>query len=108
MRSYSGSVPRRIELSTATHQYTTTRSTTISTPQTATFPNYGSAVSSPIGTPPGYQVPHMSAPHHITSFPNSYLRNDGSQGDQYHPVGAVLGEVVEGQSQESDDGQGHY
>jgi hypothetical protein len=48
-------------------------------------------------------MPHMSAPHHITSFQNSYLRQDVGQGDSYPQVGAVLGEVVEGSNQENED-----
>ncbi|OCK83332.1 hypothetical protein K432DRAFT_390467 [Lepidopterella palustris CBS 459.81] len=95
MRSFSGGVPRRIELST---HYTPSRNAT--TPQTATFPNY---TSSPLVTPQSFQMPHMSAPHHITSFQNSYLRQDVSQNESYPQVGAVLGEVVEGSNQENDD-----
>lgn len=94
MRSFSGDVPRRIELST---HYTPSRSVT--TPQTATFPNY---TSSPLVTQ-SFQMPHMSAPHHITSFQNSYMRQDVGQNDQYSQVGAVLGEVVEGSNHENDD-----
>jgi hypothetical protein len=48
-------------------------------------------------------MPHMSAPHHITSFQNSYMRQDVGQNDQYSQVGAVLGEVVEGSNHENDD-----
>src|ERR1700733_4870610 len=94
MRSFSSDVPRRIELST---HYTPSRSVT--TPQTATFPNY---TSSPLVTQ-SFQMPHMSAPHHITSFQNSYMRQDVGQNDQYSQVGAVLGEVVEGSNHENDD-----
>ncbi|KAF2748217.1 homeobox-domain-containing protein [Sporormia fimetaria CBS 119925] len=94
MRSFSNSVPRRIELST---HYTPSRST--NTPQTATFPTYS---SSPLVTPQSFAMPQMSAPHHITSFQNSYLRND-SHSEQYPGVGAVLGEVIENTSQENDD-----
>ncbi|KAF2016263.1 hypothetical protein BU24DRAFT_197650 [Aaosphaeria arxii CBS 175.79] len=95
MRSFSGSVPRRIELST---HYTPSRSST--TPQTATFPTY---TSSPLVTPQSFAMPQLSAPHHITSFQNSYLRNDSSQNDQYPGVGAVLGEVIENSNQDTDD-----
>ena len=94
MRSFSGDVPRRIELST---HYTPSRGVT--TPQTATFPNYA---SSPLATQ-SFQMPQMSAPHHITSFQNSYMRQDVGQNDQYPQVGAVLGEVVEGSNHENDD-----
>src|SRR5690348_16064603 len=87
MRSFSSSVPRRIELST---HYTPSRNVT--TPQTATFPTYS---SSPLVTPQSFAMPQMSAPHHLTSFQNSYLRNDSGQSDQYPGVGAVLGEVIE-------------
>ncbi|KAF2803733.1 uncharacterized protein BDZ99DRAFT_161421 [Mytilinidion resinicola] len=95
VRSLSGSVPRRIELST---HYTPSRSAT--TPQTATFPNY---TSSPLITPQSFQMPHMSAPHHITSFQNSYLRQDVGHGDSYPQVGAVLGEILEGSNQENQE-----
>ncbi|KAF2871899.1 hypothetical protein BDV95DRAFT_492933 [Massariosphaeria phaeospora] len=95
MRSFSSSVPRRIELST---HYGQSRSTT--TPQTATFPTY---TSSPLVTPQSFAMPQLSAPHHMTTFPNSYLRNDSSSGDHYSGVGAVLGEVIENSSHETDD-----
>jgi hypothetical protein len=52
-------------------------------------------------------MPQLSAPHHITSFQNSYLRND-SQGEQYPAVGAVLGEVIESSNQETDDSNDQY
>jgi hypothetical protein len=99
MRSYSGSVPRRIELSP---HYTPNRNVGLSTPQTATFPNYQ---TSPMGAPQNFSMPHMSAPHHITSFPSSFLRQDNHQGEQYQSVGAVLGEVVDNHSQEGDETQ---
>jgi len=95
MRSFSNSVPRRIELST---HYTPSRNS--SQPQTATFPTYS---SSPLITPQNFSMPQMSAPHHMTSFPSSYLRNDSAQGDPYPGVGAVLGEVIENSNQENDD-----
>ncbi|KAF2115992.1 hypothetical protein BDV96DRAFT_599523 [Lophiotrema nucula] len=94
MRSFSNSVPRRIELST---HYTPSRSAT--TPQTATFPTYS---SSPLVTPQSFAMPQLSAPHHLTTFQNSYLRNDTGSSDQYPGVGAVLGEVIENASQEND------
>jgi hypothetical protein len=94
MRSFSSSVPRRIELST---HYTPNRSST--TPQTATFPTYS---SSPLVTPQSYAMPQLSAPHHLTTFQNSYLRNDTGSSEQYPGVGAVLGEVIENASQEND------
>jgi hypothetical protein len=48
-------------------------------------------------------MPQLSAPHHITSFQNSYLRNDSGHSDQYPGVGAVLGEVIENSQQEADN-----
>jgi hypothetical protein len=95
MRSFSNSVPRRIELST---HYTPNRSTT--TPQTATYPTYS---GSPLVTPQSYAMPQLSAPHHMSTFQNSYLRNDSAQSDQYPGVGAVLGEVIENSNQENND-----
>ncbi|KAF2280163.1 uncharacterized protein EI97DRAFT_439225 [Westerdykella ornata] len=95
MRSFSSSVPRRIELST---HYTPSRTAT--TPQTATFPTYS---SSPLVTPQSYAMPQLSAPHHITSFQNSYLRNDSGQGEQYPGVGTVLGEVLDNSNHDNDE-----
>ncbi|KAF2712637.1 hypothetical protein K504DRAFT_372678 [Pleomassaria siparia CBS 279.74] len=95
MRSFSNSVPRRIELSA---HYSPNRNS--NQPQTATFPTYS---SSPLITPQSYSMPQMSAPHHMTSFPSSYMRSDSAQGDQYPGVGAVLGEVIENSNQENDD-----
>lgn len=100
MRSFSNGVPRRIELST---HYTPSRST--STPQTAHFPSYS---SSPLVTPQSYAMPQMSAPHHLSTFPNSYLRNDSAHNDQYSGVGSVLGEVLETSSQHSDNHNDQY
>ncbi|KAF2644913.1 homeobox-domain-containing protein [Massarina eburnea CBS 473.64] len=94
MRSFSNSVPRRIELST---HYTPSRSST--TPQTAGFPAY---TNSPLVTPGNFSMPQLSAPHHMTSFPNSYLRNDSGQSESYSS-GAILGEVMENSAHESDD-----
>lgn len=95
MRSFSSSVPRRIELST---HYTPSRST--NTPQTATFPTYS---SSPLVTPQSFAMPQLSAPHHMTTFQNSYMRSESGQGEQYPGVGAVLGEVIENSNQENDE-----
>jgi hypothetical protein len=95
MRSFSNGVPRRIELST---HYTPQRNG--STPQTAHFPSYS---GSPLVTPQSYAMPQMSAPHHMSSFPNSYMRNDSAHNDSYSAVGSVLGEVMENASQHSDD-----
>ncbi|KAJ4305048.1 hypothetical protein N0V90_000578 [Kalmusia sp. IMI 367209] len=100
MRSFSSSVPRRIELSS---HYTPSRSVT--TPQTATFPTY---TSSPLVTPQSFAMPQLSAPHHMTSFPNSYLRNDSAQSDQYPGAGAILGEVIENSNHDNDDHDSHY
>lgn len=95
MRSFSNGVPRRIELST---HYTPNRGT--STPQTAHFPSYS---SSPLVTPQSYAMPQLSAPHHLSTFPSSYLRNDSGHNDQYSGVGSVLGEVIDSSSQHGDD-----
>jgi hypothetical protein len=98
MRSFSNGVPRRIELST---HYSPNRGN--STPQTAHFPSYS---GSPLVTPHSYAMPQLSAPHHLSNFSNSYLRNDSAHGDQYSGVGSVLGEVLDHQShhsQENDD-----
>lgn len=100
MRSFSNTVPRRIELSS---HYTPSRSVT--TPQTATFPTY---TSSPLVTPQSYAMPQLSAPHHMTSFPGSYLRNDSAQSEQYPGAGAILGEVIESASHDNDDHDSHY
>jgi hypothetical protein len=95
MRSFSNGVPRRIELST---HYPSNRNH--STPQTAHFPSYS---GSPLVTPQSYAMPQMSAPHHLSSFPNSYLRNDSGHGEQYPGVGSVLGEVLDHHSTHSQD-----
>jgi hypothetical protein len=97
MRSFSNGVPRRIELST---HYTPNRSH--QTPQTAHFPSYS---GSPLVTPQSYAMPQLSAPHHLSTFPNSYLRNDSAHSDQYPGVGSVLGEVIEhsNHNQDNDD-----
>ncbi|KAF2852169.1 homeobox-domain-containing protein [Plenodomus tracheiphilus IPT5] len=100
MRSFSNGVPRRIELST---HYSPNRGS--STPQTAHFPSYS---SSPLITPQSYAMPQMSAPHHLTSFSSSYLRNDSSHTNQYDNVGSVLGEVLENASQQSDGHDDQY
>jgi len=100
MRSFSSHVPRRIELST---HFTPSRNST--TPQTATFPTYS---SSPLVTPQSFAMPQLSAPHHITTFQNSYMRNDSGQSDQYPSVGAVLGEVIENSNQENDDSNDNH
>ncbi|KAF1978481.1 homeobox-domain-containing protein [Bimuria novae-zelandiae CBS 107.79] len=99
MRSFSNNVPRRIELSS---HYTPSRSVT--TPQTATFPTY---TSSPLVTPQSFAMPQLSAPHHMTSFQNSYLRNDSAQSDHYSGAGAILGEVIEIASHDHDH-DSHY
>ncbi|CAN9080695.1 unnamed protein product [Alternaria alternata] len=95
MRSFSNGVPRRIELST---HYAPQRNG--STPQTAHFPSFS---GSPLATPSSYGMPQMSAPHHMSSFPSSYMRNDSAHNDSYSAVGSVLGEVMENASQHSDD-----
>lgn len=100
MRSFSNGVPRRIELST---HYSPNRGNP--TPQTAHFPSYS---GSPLVTPQSYAMPQMSAPHHLSSFSNSYMRNDSGHNDQYSGVGSVLGEVLENASQQSDDHNDQY
>ncbi|KAF2097940.1 homeobox-domain-containing protein [Rhizodiscina lignyota] len=69
MRSYSAGIPRRIDLNGHTYRHS-------NPPQTATFPNYA---SSPLAPPHSY-APLMSAPHHVTSFQQSYLRPQTSWG----------------------------
>ncbi|KAF2843136.1 hypothetical protein M501DRAFT_926337 [Patellaria atrata CBS 101060] len=96
MRSFSSGVPRRIELST---HYQPNRNNT--TPQTANFPNYQ---HSPLSSPQDYHIPHMSAPHHITTFQNSWRQDVGHQ-DGYQPVGTVIGEVIEGSSPDHEDNE---
>lgn len=95
LRSFSNGVPRRIELST---HYSPTRS--VSTPQTAQFPSYSSA---PLATPVSYGMPQLSAPHHLSSFPNSYLRNDSAQHDSFSGVGSSLRDMLEHTSHGGDD-----
>ena len=95
MRSFSNGVPRRIELST---HYAPQRNG--STPQTAHFPYFS---GSPLVTPSSYGMPQRRAPHHMSSFPSSYMRNDSAHNDSYSAVGSVLGEVMENASQHSDD-----
>jgi len=59
-----------------------------STPQSATFSSY---TSSPMATPNSFSM--MSAPHHITSFPNHpYMRHEGSPTEQFPSVGELVGE----------------
>jgi len=70
--------PRRIEVgppSTSRPGYSPTRT---EAPQSSTFPHY---TSSPMTTPNSFPM-MSSAPHHVTSFPNSFLR-PGSPGEQY-------------------------
>jgi len=86
IRSFSNGMPRRIELST---HYTPSRGT--STPQTAQFPSYSSA---PLATPVSYGMSQLSAPHHLTSFPNSYLRNDPTHNDSYSSVNSSLRDIL--------------
>lgn len=95
MRSFSNGVPRRIELST---HYTPSRS--VSTPQTAQFPSYSSA---PLATPHSYGMPQLSAPHHLSTFPNSYLRNNTTHNDHYSGVSSSLRDMLEHSDHGSDD-----
>lgn len=98
MRSFSSGVPRRIELSS---HYEPPRNMSHTPPQTAGFPTYQ---HTPLSATFSFQ---MSAPHHVTTFPNSYLRQDTSQGEQYPQIGAVLGEVVDQNGQENNVGNHH-
>jgi hypothetical protein len=95
MRSFSNGVPRRIELST---HYTPSRST--STPQTAQFPSYSSA---PLVTPVSYGMPQLSAPHNLSTFPSSYLRNDSAHNDHYSGVSSSLRDMLEHSEHGNDD-----
>lgn len=95
MRSFSNGVPRRIELST---HYTPGRS--VSTPQTAQFPSYSSA---PLATPHSYGMSQLSAPHHLSTFPNSYLRNNPAHNDHYSGVSSSLRDMLEHSDHGSDD-----
>jgi hypothetical protein len=97
MRSLSNGMPRRIDTLNQQHSFIQPRDPSSpsmsAAPQTATFPNY---VSSPLA-PPQHYATLMSAPHHVTSFQNSYLRQDGGcvnvTGDSFPNVGAVLGDL---------------
>jgi len=83
MRSYSNNnLPRRIEL--GGNSYSSHRGAP--TPQSSTFPNY---TSSPMATPSNFSM--MSAPHHVTSFPNSYMRQDGSPTEPFPSVDSLIG-----------------
>jgi hypothetical protein len=95
MRSFSNGVPRRIELST---HYTLNRST--STPQTAQFPSYSSAS---LATPHSYGVSQLSAPHHLSTFSHSYLRNDSAHSDHYSGVSSSLRDMLEHSDHGNDD-----
>jgi hypothetical protein len=71
MRSFSNNnLPRRMEL--GNNSYSSHRGAP--PPQTSTFPNY---TSSPMAAPSNFSM--MSAPHHVTSFPNSYMRQENSE-----------------------------
>ncbi|KAF3049804.1 hypothetical protein E8E11_010413 [Didymella keratinophila] len=95
MRSFSNGVPRRIELST---HYTPSRSA--STPQTAQFPSYSSA---PLTTPVSYGMPQLSAPHNLSTFASSYLRNDSAHNDHYSGVSSSLRDMLEHSDHGNDD-----
>ncbi|KAF1986969.1 hypothetical protein K402DRAFT_60439 [Aulographum hederae CBS 113979] len=103
MRSFSGGVPRRIELSNQ-YQPQSQRSNNNgnpgnATPRTATFPNYS---SSPMASQQSFSM--MSAPHHITSFSNSYIRQDGNE--HFPNVGSVVGEVEDSGSDGNEHNEG--
>ena len=85
MRSFSGTMPRRIELS---NQFAASR--TGGTPQSANFPTFQ---HSPLGAPQGFGMTQLSAPHHITTFPNSYLRPDADHAEPFPSIGSVVGEI---------------
>ncbi|KAF9631574.1 Homeobox [Lasiodiplodia theobromae] len=104
MRSFSSSVPRRIELSQHSAHYQASRTPGSSNPQSATFPNYQ---GSPLSTPGAYnQSPLMSAPHNVTTFSHSpsyngpYGQAQGGQSDQYQP--APVFSEVEGSNQQTE------
>lgn len=86
MRSYSNNMPRRMELNTSCANNspygTIAPPRTAPTPQSATFPPYS---ASPLQA--SYSM--LSAPHHVTSFPNSYMRPEVSpvHQDFGHPDG---------------------
>ncbi|KAF2145115.1 uncharacterized protein K452DRAFT_265751 [Aplosporella prunicola CBS 121167] len=89
MRSFSSTVPRRIELSQhSAHYNAPPRSNT--NPHSATFPTYQ---TSPLSAPGPYNTSMMSAPHQVSSFNSNYLRHDSGQAEQYPPMGSVIGEV---------------
>lgn len=107
MRSFSTSVPRRIELSQHSAHYQQSRTPGPANPQSATFPNYQ---SSPLATPGAYNpAPLMSAPHNVSTFSNSpsynssYGQAQGGQSEQYQ-MGPVLGEV-EGSTQQNENNE---
>lgn len=107
MRSFSTSVPRRIELSQHSAHYQASRTQGPANPQSATFPNYQ---SSPLATPGAYNPsPLLSAPHNVSTFSNSpsynssYGQPQGGQNDQYQP-GPVYGEV-EGSTQQNENSE---
>ncbi|KAE9985269.1 hypothetical protein BLS_009012 [Venturia inaequalis] len=79
MRTFSGNnLPRRMEL--GNNQYRGAPP-----PQSSTFPNY---TSSPMAAPSNFSM--MSAPHHITSFPNSYMRQESSS-EPFPSVDSLIG-----------------
>src|SRR5947208_3079409 len=87
MRPFSSGVPRRIDVAQPTTRpaFSPTRT---EAPHSATF----SAYTSPISPPHSFSM--MSAPHHITSFPGSYMRQEGSP-EHFPSVGELVGDVGE-------------
>jgi hypothetical protein len=84
MRSFSNNnLPRRMEL--GGNSYSSHRGAPA--PQTSTFPNYNT--SSPMAAPSNFSM--MSAPHHVTSFPSSYMRQDGSPTEPFPSVDSLIG-----------------
>ncbi|KAL1650396.1 hypothetical protein SLS58_001213 [Diplodia intermedia] len=105
MRSFSSTVPRRIELSQHSAHYQTSRTPGPPNPQSATFPNYQ---GSPLSTAGAYnQSPLMSAPHTVSTFSNSPSYNgpygqapQTGQNDQYQS--APVFSEVEGSNQQTE------
>ncbi|KAL0265085.1 hypothetical protein SLS55_001044 [Diplodia seriata] len=105
MRSFSSTVPRRIELSQHSAHYQTSRTPGPPNPQSATFPNYQ---GSPLSTAGAYnQSPLMSAPHTVSTFSNSPSYNgpygqapQAGQNDQYQA--APVFSEVEGSNQQTE------
>ncbi|KAF2396211.1 homeobox-domain-containing protein [Trichodelitschia bisporula] len=97
MRSYSNNgMPRRMDMSNTS--YSPSRS---SAPQTTSpFSTYS---GSPLHTPNSFSM--MSAPQHVTSFPSSYMRQDGGSSEPFPSVGELVND--DNGSQHGDNGDNH-